>query len=356
MPTETLTRPLPVAQNGQQPTDTDEEFPKLRNYGVMLQSEMKKHVIGQDRTVFAVVAAALTGINLCLVGKPGTGKTHSAETLMKILGFKGGTLPLHPDITAFDILGNMILDFETNKKVYSPSPFLGDDLDNLGIVLDELNRSSDKGQAALLDVIDKKRVIVDKKQYDLSDVYTVVMTMNPPECNGTKPLFSALADRIDYTLAVSNPPQEDLQAIIKYNRLQPPVECIFGHRAQAPNGSLAQVTSRYEAEAVLRDCRQTFNYHFSTIDDKIDELASIIVDAFQGDEWVVPATARTGVAIAKMATVVSFMYNAGYPKAKHVWQVAPGCLGMLQPTDWMTTDDRLKRINDRLTQLRDKIG
>ena len=198
MPTTTLERAAPVLSNGQQSiVDPGSECNTLCNYGGLLQSELRRHVIGQDPMVFAAVAAALTGINLCLVGKPEIGKTFTAETLMKVLGLKGGLLPL----------GNMVLDLETHKKVYSPSPFLGDDLDNKQIILDELNRSSDKAQTALLDIIDKKRVIVDKVQYDLSDIYTIVMTMNPPECSGTRPLFSALASRIDYTLMVRNPPR-----------------------------------------------------------------------------------------------------------------------------------------------------
>ena len=116
------------------------------------------------------------------------------------------------------------------------------------------------------------------------------------------------------------------------------------------------MSSKYEAEAVLRDCRKTFNFLFAGISSEIDELASRILDAFQGDKWQVPPGARTGLAIAKMATAVSYIQEAKPPEARHVWWVAPGCLGMLQPVDWMTTDDRLKLIADDLAKLKAEIG
>ena len=148
--------------NGSQPTaktadfDPDDLLGKIKKHGELLRQEMNKHIIGQEDLIFAQIAAYLTDINLNLIGDTGVAKTHSSEVMMEILGIKGQTFPLNPDITVPNLLGMMSLDLETRQKFYDPSPFLGDDLNNKAIVLDEINLRLRQGSRCLAVCLPKK--------------------------------------------------------------------------------------------------------------------------------------------------------------------------------------------------------
>ncbi len=333
----------------------------FQNFGGMLQTSLDKHVFGQGEMVTAIVAAVLSDIKLCLVGKSGVGKTHAAEKIKEILGLKGQILPLNPDVTCADITGNMVLDLETRRKVYWPSPFLNG---NQMIILDELNRSSDKAQTALLDIINGNRVMVDGVEHKLSEVFTTIMTMNPPEDPGTRPIINALADRIDYTLHVRAPGQETVNAILAY------------HFSPNSNSFETQHPSDYRFEDMLamksreneiREARQIVERILNShIDNEVLQTASFIQQGFQEAwnpatsadwipetvEWDIPATARTAISMVQMATIVALLKEGKLPAKRHIWNVAAGCLGMIKPVDWMTTEQRLKLIKMRIEELR----
>lgn len=306
----------------------------IQESAIKLRTALEQHVFGQRKMIAAVVAAVLSGINLCLVGKSGIGKTHAAETLLKILNFKGQTLPLNPDVTCADITGYMALDLETRKKVYWPSPFLQG---NQMIVLDELNRASDKAQVSLLDILNGKRVIVEGVKYPISDIFTTIMTMNPPEDPGTRPIHNALADRIDFVLPVFSPSREAMGSAITYS-------C-----------SSRGVTNYIDnSEEMIRQARLGFKSLLNLDADLQSPVAMTavkIVNGFQGDDWETPASVRTGAAMVKSATIFAAL-KGKTATAEDVWTYAPRCLGMLKHRDYMSTEERLRLIQAHVNEIR----
>ena len=347
---------IPYSTNGRSRkhdfADSDDKLRSVHNTGQEYKNLLSQYVIGQDDMVLAVVAALLGDVKVCLVGKSGVGKTYAAETLMKMLGIKSQLVPLNPDVTCSDITGWMSFDHETSRKVYWPSPFVNG---THMVVLDELNRSSDKVQASLLDILNGNRVIVDQTQYDVSDILTTIMTMNPPEDPGTRPIIDALADRIDFTLMVQTPKPASMRQIIAHNLTDTPVKKIFdAQSAQVRDPETGQLVDigEIDSERVVRDIRKVTKHLMRRLSSTIPEIASEIVNGFQSDEWATPATVRTGISIVKMATIVAAVEHGSFPKASHVWQVAPGCLGMLKTTDWTTTSERTYRIWQRVQEIK----
>ncbi len=337
-----------------------EKLKEVHNSGDLLRTALSKHVFGQDKMITAIVAAVLADIKLCLMGKSGVGKTHAAETIQEITGLQGQILTLNPDVTCADITGFMKLDYETHKMVYYPSPFLRG---NHMIILDELNRLSDKGQNALLEIINSNRVVVDGAEHKLSDIFTAIMTMNPPGDPGTRPIINAFADRIDYTLHVKSPKRETVDAILAYH---------FSATSRAPRNQspsdvkFEELLSTGSMEDEIREAREIMQYlRNNHVPKEVCDTAALIQQGFQGSwrpavqadwipetvEWVIPATFRTAKSMVDMAMITSIIERGELPDHRHVWSVAPGCLGMLEPVGWMTTEQRLELIKMRLREL-----
>ena len=60
---------------------------------------------------------------------------------------------------------------------------------------DEINRTSPKVQAALLEAMAEKQVTVDNVTYKLDELFFVIATQNPLDVAGTYPLPLAQLDR-----------------------------------------------------------------------------------------------------------------------------------------------------------------
>ena len=61
------------------------------------------------------------------------------------------------------------------------------------ILADEINRTSPKTQASLLEVMEEKQVTVDGVTYDMPKPFMVLATQNPVEYLGTYPLPGSTA-------------------------------------------------------------------------------------------------------------------------------------------------------------------
>jgi MoxR-like ATPase len=70
------------------------------------------------------------------------------------------------------------------------------------ILADEINRTSPKTQAALLEAMAEGQVSVDGKKYPLPEPFMVIATQNPIEFLGTYPLPEAQLDRFMMKLSI----------------------------------------------------------------------------------------------------------------------------------------------------------
>ena len=96
-----------------------------------------------------------------------------------------------PDLLPSDITGTNIFDIETSRFAFRRGPVFAH------IVLaDEINRTSPKVQAAMLEAMAEKQVTVDNHSYPLDDLFFVIATQNPLDLAGTYPLPDAAARSI----------------------------------------------------------------------------------------------------------------------------------------------------------------
>jgi MoxR-like ATPase len=73
------------------------------------------------------------------------------------------------------------------------------------LLVDEINRTSPRTQAALLEAMEERQVTIDGTRYSLGENFTVFATQNPIEFEGTYPLPEAQLDRFLLKLRLDYP-------------------------------------------------------------------------------------------------------------------------------------------------------
>lgn len=112
---------------------------------------------------------------------PGVGKTTLAAAFSKALGLDCRRVQFTPDVMPSDLTGFSIYSSEEKKFVYRE----GSVFCNL-LLADEINRTSPKTQAALLEVMEERRVSVEGITRAVPTPFLVIATQNPYGSAGTQ--------------------------------------------------------------------------------------------------------------------------------------------------------------------------
>jgi len=83
------------------------------------------------------------------------------------------------------------------------------------VLADEINRTSPKTQAALLEVMEEGQVTVDGVTYLMPKPFIVLATQNPLDFVGTYPLPEAQLDRFFMKIAIGYPTSEEESVILE---------------------------------------------------------------------------------------------------------------------------------------------
>jgi MoxR-like ATPase len=147
-----------------------------------VRDELSKIIIGQREVVDQLVLVLICGGHAVMEGVPG--------------------LPS-------DVTGTNVFDLSKNTFSMHRGPVFTDLL-----LVDEINRTSPRTQAALLEAMEERQVTIDGVRYPLPDNFTVFATQNPIEFEGTYPLPEAQLDRFLLKIHVGYPSAEDETEIL----------------------------------------------------------------------------------------------------------------------------------------------
>lgn len=164
-----------------------------------LKTETGKVIIGQDHVVEGVLNAIFCNGHALLVGVPGLAKTLLVKTVAQALHLSFNRIQFTPDLMPGDITGTEILDGERNFR-FERGPVFA----NI-VLADEINRTSPKTQAALLEAMQERNVTVAGKLHHLPRPFFVLATQNPIEQEGTYPLPEAQLDRFMFNINLGYP-------------------------------------------------------------------------------------------------------------------------------------------------------
>lgn len=179
----------------------------------LLREEVHKVIVGQDPIIAQLLTTMFSRGHALIIGVPGLAKTLLVRTLADCLGWDFKRIQFTPDLMPSDITGTEILqrDPETGERVMK---FVRGPIFSHLVLADEINRTSPKTQAALLESMQEYTVTAAGKTYPLEEPFFVVATQNPIEHEGTYPLPEAQLDRFMFSINIGYPSKEEEQRIV----------------------------------------------------------------------------------------------------------------------------------------------
>ena len=267
--------------------------------------EVAKIFVGQDELVEGALVALFSGGHVLIESVPGLGKTLFVRTLGKILGCDFGRIQFTADLMPSDITGAPIFNMKTQEFEFRPGPVFTQLL-----LADEINRSPAKTHAALLEIMQEKRVTVDGKTHNLQLPFLVVATQNPIESEGTYSLPEAQLDRFMFKLVAQYPSEKQEAEILTMHggqvdlteRLDSEIQC---------------VTSPEEIQRITED---NANVRIDPL--LIDYINKIVRLTRDWPQFYMGASPRAGISLMQGARTLAAFYGRDFAVPDDVVQIA----------------------------------
>lgn len=252
--------------------------------------EIKKVFIGKDKIIEKVLMAIYAGGHILLEDAPGVGKTTLALGFSRALDLSYRRIQFTPDTMPSDITGFSVYDKNTGSLEYKPGAASANML--LG---DEINRTSPKTQAALLEVMEEGNVTIDGVTHPLPAPFICIATQNHYGAAGTQVLPESQLDRFMIRLSIGYPDRDSQVAILKNRR---------------GKGDLDQVQARMTAEDIKEI--QGYLYSIKIIDDILYYISDLCL-ATREEPLVELGVSPRGVsALAKFARARAVLQERDY--------------------------------------------
>jgi len=224
-----------------------------------IHAEVDKLLVGQEDMVELLLVSLIAGGHVLIEGNPGVAKTLTAKIIARTISSDFSRIQFTPDLMPSDVTGTSVFNFKTSDFEFRKGPIFS----NI-ILIDEINRSPAKTQAALFEVMEERQVTVDGYRYLLDEPFMIVATQNPIEMEGTYRLPEAQMDRFIFKINVGYPTLEeeililkskhDSNNIIDLDKINSvlSVEELKEHRNLLPKIVVEERLLRYIAEIVQR--------------------------------------------------------------------------------------------------------
>ena len=189
------------------------DLTELQNSIEKVKTEIKKIIVGQDKTIELFLAAIFADGHVLIEGVPGIAKTLIAKILAKTISADFSRIQFTPDLMPSDILGTSIYNMKLSEFEFKKGPIFA----NI-ILIDEINRSPAKTQAALFEVMEERQITIDGITYKMNKPFIVFATQNPIEHEGTYKLPEAQLDRFLFKIEMHYPElQEEIKILLEFN-------------------------------------------------------------------------------------------------------------------------------------------
>jgi len=170
---------------------------------------IERVIVGKRETVELVVISLVCNGHVLIEDIPGVGKTSLVSALAKSINASFKRIQFTPDILPSDITGFTIYNQKSGEFEFRPGSIMSQI-----ILADEINRTSPKTQASLLEVMEENQISVDGRTYKVPKPFMVLATQNPVEYLGTYPLPEAQLDRFFMKVSIGYPLPEEESIIL----------------------------------------------------------------------------------------------------------------------------------------------
>jgi MoxR-like ATPase len=272
-----------------------------------VKAEIGKVIVGQTQMVDLLLAAILADGHVLIEGVPGVAKTLTAKLLAKSIDVQFSRIQFTPDLMPSDVLGTSVFNPQNGSFFYKQGPIFS----NI-VLIDEINRSPAKTQAALFEVMEEKQITFDGVTYPMPAPFLVLATQNPIEQEGTYRLPEAQLDRFIFQINVQYPSMEEEITILQ-----------FTHEGRTThfNDVVQRVLTATEIENYRRQVSGLF------IEPKVMEyIARIVHETRNNKALYLGASPRASVAILKGAKAFAAMRGRDFVTPDDVISIAPAVL------------------------------
>ena len=278
----------------------------------LIQSELRKVIVGQNGMVEGLLIGLLANGHILLEGVPGLAKTLAINSLSKTLGGSFSRVQFTPDLLPSDVIGTQIY----NMKEHAFDTKQGPIFRNF-VLADEINRAPAKVQSALLEAMQERQVTIGEESYPLPKPFLVMATQNPVEQEGTYPLPEAQMDRFLLKVTLGYPTKEDELDIMR-KQMSGAMEKLSAvvslEQIVRARGFIERIYMDEKIENYILDIvfatREPQNYQLGALRNKISFGAS----------------PRGSIALAKAAKCHAFLRHRGFVTPDDVRAVAPAVL------------------------------
>ena len=164
---------------------------------------------GDRSVVRKTVVCLLADGHLLIEDAPGVGKSLLARAVAKSIRAQYRRIQFTPDLLPSDITGMNIYDEKSGAFRFVPGPIFGN-----VVLADEINRTTPRTQASLLECMSESAVTVDGRRHVLPKPFFVIATQNPEDYHGTYPLPEPQLDRFLMRISIGYPEPEAEREIL----------------------------------------------------------------------------------------------------------------------------------------------
>lgn len=194
---------------------------QVQHLTTAVRDNIAQVIIGKLDVIDLLLVALLSDGHVLIEDVPGTGKTIMAKALARSLGVSFQRVQGTPDLLPGDITGVSYFDQKRNEFIFRQGPVFAEIL-----LVDEINRTTPRTQAALLEAMAERQVTVDRETMALPRPFLVLATQNPIELEGTFPLPEAQLDRFLLHVQMGYPSEDEEQFMLHRFKFDDPLEAL----------------------------------------------------------------------------------------------------------------------------------
>lgn len=304
---------------------------KLNETLEALRAEISRVIVGQDEVVNLLLTGLLCDGHLLLEGVPGVAKTLAAKLMAKIINVDFSRIQFTPDLMPGDVIGSSVFNPKDAAFSFRKGPIFS----NI-VLIDEINRSPAKTQAALFEVMEERQVTVDGITHGMQYPFLVLATQNPVEQEGTYRLPEAQLDRFLIKIEMG------------YPTLEQEISILNTQQGRSQSELLQSVSSLLSADDIrhYRSIVQEVKMEHKLV----EYIARIVNETRNNPALYLGASTRASLALMKTAKATAALQARDFVIPEDIVYMAPHVLRhriMLTPEkemEGLRTDDLINSI------------